>query len=74
VDVGEGPIGDLAHGHVPKLFREMGGPAEWRHTREGFLRKAVIAGAVVGTADWLLRRRRSAVGPKGGHKCPTRPA
>jgi hypothetical protein len=28
VNVGEGLVSDLAHGHVPNIFREMGGPAE----------------------------------------------
>jgi hypothetical protein len=58
INVGEGLIDDLAHGHVPNVFKEMGGPAEWRYNRAGFIRKAVIATAVVGTAIYLLRRRR----------------
>ena len=58
VDVGEGLLDDLAHGHVPNLFREMGGPAEWRHNRAGLVKKALVAGAVLGTAAWLLRQRR----------------
>ena len=58
VDVGEGLLEDLAHGHVPNLFKEMGGPAEWRYNRDGFIRKAAIAGVVVGAAYLLLRRRR----------------
>src|SRR6476661_4908403 len=29
VNVGEGLLQDLAHGHVPNIYREMGGPAEW---------------------------------------------
>ena len=58
VNVGEGLLEDLAHGHVPNLFKEMGGPAEWRYNRAGFVRKAVVASAVVGLAVVLLRRRR----------------
>lgn len=58
VNVGEGLVEDLAHGHVPNLFAEMGGPAEWRHNRAGFIKKAAIATAVVGVAVYLLRRRR----------------
>lgn len=57
VNVGEGLLEDLAHGHIPNLFAEMGGPVEWRHNRAGFLRKAMAAGAIVGVAVWLLRRR-----------------
>ena len=58
VNVGEGLIEDLAHGHVPNLYREMGGPAEWRYNRADFVKKAVVASAVVGLAVYLLRRRR----------------
>jgi hypothetical protein len=58
VNVVEGIIDDLAHGHVPNLFREMGGPAEWKHNRQGFVRKAFIAGAVVGLLVYANQRRR----------------
>jgi hypothetical protein len=58
VDVVEGIIEDLAHGHVPNVFREMGGPAEWKHNRNGFIRKAFIAGAVVGLIVYAGKRRR----------------
>lgn len=58
VNVVEGIIEDLAHGHVPNLFTEMGGPAEWRYNRKGFIRKAVIAGAVLGVMLYLNERRR----------------
>jgi len=58
VDVVEGLVEDLAHGHVPNLFREMGGPAEWQYNRAGFVKKALVASAVVGLAVYLLRRRR----------------
>jgi hypothetical protein len=58
VNVGEGLLQDLAHGHVPNLFKEMGGPAEWRHNRQGFVKKAVVTTAVVGLAWMWLRRRR----------------
>ena len=58
VNVVEGILDDLAHGHVPNLFKEMGGPAEWRHNRAGFYRKAAIAGAAVGALLYLHSRRR----------------
>jgi hypothetical protein len=59
VNVGEGLIEDLAHGHVPNIFKEMGGPAEWRYNRQGFVKKAVVTTAVVGLAwMWMRRRRR----------------
>ena len=58
VNVGEGLLEDLAHGHVPNVFREMGMASEWRHNRAGFIGKAAIAGAVTALAVYLLRRRR----------------
>lgn len=58
VDMVEGIVEDLAHGHVPNIFAEMGGPAEWKHNRAGFVRKALVASAVVGLVIYLRRRRR----------------
>jgi hypothetical protein len=58
VNVGEGLLSDLAHGHVPNIFGEMGARAEWRYNRAGFIRKALVASAVVGAAVYLMRRRR----------------
>jgi hypothetical protein len=58
VNVVEGILDDLGRGHVPNLFREMGGPAEWRHNRAGFVRKAAIAGAIVGVLLVINSRRR----------------
>ncbi len=59
VNVGEGLVSDLAHGHVPNIYAEMGGPAEFRHNRAGAIRKAAIGGAVVALAIILMRRRRT---------------
>src|SRR5688572_26782649 len=58
VNVVEGILDDLAHGHVPNFFTEMGGPAEWKHNRQGFIRKAFIAGAVVGVLYYANQRRK----------------
>jgi hypothetical protein len=58
VNVVEGVLQDLAHGHVPNVFKEMGGPAEWRYNRAGFVRKALVASAVVGVVVYWARRRR----------------
>ena len=58
VNVVEGVVDDLAHGHVPNVFAEMGWRAEWKHNRQGFIRKAVVTGAVAATALYLLRRNR----------------
>jgi hypothetical protein len=57
VNVVEGILQDLAHGHVPNVFKEMGGPAEWKYNRAGFYRKAAIAGGVVALLLMMNRRR-----------------
>ena len=58
VNVVEGILHDLAHGHVPNIFAEMGGPAEWKYNRAGFIRKAVIASVVIGLIAVYVQRRR----------------
>ncbi|MBG9387628.1 hypothetical protein I5803_06335 [Caenimonas sp. DR4.4] len=58
VNVGEGLLADLAHGHIPNIFAEMGAASEWKYNRAGFVKKAVIASALVGTAVYLMRRKR----------------
>lgn len=57
VNVVEGIGEDLAQGKVPNVLAEMGIKAEWEHNRAGLVKKAVIAGAVLGTAVYLMRRR-----------------
>ena len=57
VNVVEGIGEDLAQGKVPNVLAEMGIKSEWEHNRAGLVKKAVIAGAVVGTVAYLLRRR-----------------
>ena len=58
VNVVEGIIEDLSRGHVPDIFREMGGPAEWKYNRAGFYRKAAVAGAVVAILLYANSQRR----------------
>lgn len=57
INVVEGLLSDLAHGHVPNLFAEMGLASEWRYNKAGFLRKAAVVGAVAALAVWWLRGR-----------------
>ncbi|RZL92680.1 MAG: hypothetical protein EOP82_09480 [Variovorax sp.] len=57
VDVGEGIVADLRAGHVPRIYAEMGGPAELRHNPGGAARKAVVLGAVLGLGYLALRRK-----------------
>lgn len=53
VNVWEGFLKDLSRGHIPNVFHELGGKAEWKYNRKG-LAKKVIVGAVITTAVFLL--------------------
>ena len=57
INVVEGIGEDLARGHVPNILGEMGIKSELKHNPAGLVKKAAIAGAVVGTAYYLLNRR-----------------
>lgn len=57
INVVEGLLSDLAHGHVPNIFKEVGLAAEWRYNKAGFVRKAFVTGAVTALAIYLVRRR-----------------
>jgi hypothetical protein len=57
VNVVEGIGEDLAKGHVPNIFAEMGIKSEWEHNKSGLVKKVAIGAAVVGTAVYLMRRR-----------------
>lgn len=55
VGVVEGVLGDLAHGHVPNVFKELGGKAEWKHNRKNLV-LGVLAGAVLVSGAVAYRR------------------
>lgn len=58
VNMVEGIVEDLAHGHVPNVLGEMGIRSELRYNPAGLVRKALIATAVVGGIVALRKRRR----------------
>jgi hypothetical protein len=58
VNMVEGIGSDLMHGHVPNIFAEMGGPAEFKYNREAAIKKTVAVAAVATVAVLLLRRSR----------------
>lgn len=60
VNMFEGLGADLKRGHIPNLFAEMGGKAEFKHNRQAAVKKVVIASAVAGVALllWSQGRRR----------------
>jgi len=58
INMGEGLAGDLARGHVPNLYAEMGGRAELQHNPLGAVRKLVISAAVLGFLGVYMSRRQ----------------
>lgn len=61
VNVAEGVFDDLARGHVPNLWAELGLGASWKYDRQAFVRRGATALAVTGVALAVLagRRRRN---------------
>ncbi|MCU1290439.1 MAG: hypothetical protein JWN60_2668 [Acidobacteria bacterium] len=57
INMVEGIVSDLARGHVPNIFGEMGWKADWKHDRANLVTKVVI-GAALGTAVFALLRNR----------------
>jgi hypothetical protein len=53
VNVVEGILDDLTHGHVPNIFAEKGYKAEWKFNRTGLLQKAAI-GLILASAVIVL--------------------
>ncbi len=58
VNVVEGIIDDLVHGHVPNIFAEKGGKADLKYNRAG-LAKRLAVGALLTTATIVLLTRKS---------------
>jgi hypothetical protein len=57
VNMVEGIVDDLRHGHVPNVLGEMGIRSELRYNPAGLVRKALVTTAVVGGIMVLLKRR-----------------
>lgn len=55
VGVVEGVVDDLAHGHVPNVFGEMGLKAEWKHNRKSLVTKIVVGAVIASVAISYLR-------------------
>jgi hypothetical protein len=58
VNVVEGIIDDLKHGHIPNIFAEKGWAAEWEHNRKGAIKKIVVITAVL-TVAFLLSNKKN---------------
>lgn len=58
IDVVEGVVDDLVHGHVPNVPGEMGIRAELKHNKAGFAKKLAVVGGLSAVGIALLARRR----------------
>lgn len=59
VNMVEGLGSDLMRGHIPNIFSEMGGKAEFKYNRDAAVKKLLVASAVVGLGALLLSRSRA---------------
>jgi hypothetical protein len=46
----EGVVDDLAHGHVPNVFGEMGWKAEWKHNRKSLVTRIAVGTVIASVA------------------------
>lgn len=58
IDMVGGIVQDLARGHIPNIFSEMGLKAEWKHNRKSLVTKAAIGAVMGGLAIAYLRRNK----------------
>ena len=60
VNIGEGIVDDLRHGHVPNVCAERGWNAEWKYNRKGLIVK-VATTALITTAAvvYFIRNNKS---------------
>src|SRR5919205_3586716 len=42
VNVAEGVLDDLKHGHAPNILAELGWKAEWKHNRRSLVRRILV--------------------------------
>jgi hypothetical protein len=54
----EGVVEDLAHGHVPNIFGEMGWKAEWEHNRKSLVTRILVGTVLASVAVAYLRSGR----------------
>lgn len=57
VQMVEGVVGDLAHGHVPNLWKELGYAAEWKYNRKGLITKLALIGGVAAGIGILIAKK-----------------
>jgi len=61
INVIEGIVDDIKHGHFPNLIAERGWAAEWKYNRKGVIQKVAVTAAIATVAIlWLSRKKKKA--------------
>ena len=68
VNMVEGLCSDLMRGHIPNLFAEMGGKAEFKYNREAAVQKSVVVSVVVVLSLLRWQRARNQRADALGHQ------
>ena len=58
INVVEGIIDDIRHGHFPNIFAERGMKADWKHNRKELIRNVVIATVVTTAVVTFLSKKK----------------
>jgi hypothetical protein len=59
VNVVEGIIDDIIHGHIPNIFAERGMKADWKYNRKEVIRNIVIATVITtGLITFLSKKKK----------------
>jgi hypothetical protein len=58
INMFEGIIDDIKHGHIPNIFAERGMKADWKYNRKELVRNIVFAAAVTTIFIALAKRRK----------------
>jgi hypothetical protein len=60
VNVIEGIIDDIKHGHFPNLIKERGWDAEWKYNKSGMIKNIAIGAAVTLGVIIMIKNRKQA--------------
>jgi hypothetical protein len=58
INVVEGVLSDVARGHIPNVFGEMGLKAEWQHNKKRLVTRVAVGAAIAFVAVSFLRSRK----------------
>lgn len=64
VNMVEGIIDDLKHGHIPNIFAERGWNAEWKYNKKGLVTKVAVGAVAAAAVVILLSRKNNKVKKK----------